>query len=129
MRNAVDHLVEVYGLGSGPWTITPVTRGALGQIWKLSGQAATAFGVPDRGFIREGLVADLVAFDMETVAPAEFERRYDFPAGADRLTAQSVGVEHVWVAGTAIRRDGVDLDDAELEGGCPGTLLSPVSRV
>ncbi|MFF4500909.1 phosphotransferase enzyme family protein [Streptomyces sp. NPDC001401] len=41
MRNAVDHLVEVYGLGAGPWTMTPVTRGALGQIWKLSGRSST----------------------------------------------------------------------------------------
>ena len=101
------------------------TKGVLSveeAIWKLSGQAATAFGVPERGFVRQGLVADLVAFDMDTVAPAEFERRYDFPAGADRLTAQSIGIEHVWVAGTAIRRDGVDLD-----GVSPGTLVSPVS--
>ena len=37
MYDAVSRLAEVYALGSGPWTITPVTRGALGQIWKLSG--------------------------------------------------------------------------------------------
>jgi N-acyl-D-aspartate/D-glutamate deacylase len=90
-------------------------------IWKLSGQAASAFRVPERGFIRQGLVADLVAFDMDTVAPAEFERRYDFPGNADRLTAQSIGIEHVWVAGTAIRTDGKDLDGVR-----PGQLVSPV---
>jgi Ser/Thr protein kinase RdoA (MazF antagonist) len=37
MRDAVDHVAELYGLGPGPWTMTPVTRGALGQIWRLSG--------------------------------------------------------------------------------------------
>ncbi|GGX04994.1 hypothetical protein GCM10010383_38760 [Streptomyces lomondensis] len=29
-------IAEAYALGPGPWTRTPVTRGALGRIWKLS---------------------------------------------------------------------------------------------
>jgi hypothetical protein len=43
---------------------------------------------------------------------------WDLPAGADRLIARSIGIEHVWVNGTAIRRDGEDLDAR------PGTLLT-----
>ena len=41
-------------------------------------------------------------------------------AVADRLTAQSIGIEHVWVAGNAIRRDGIDLEDVS-----PGEIISP----
>ncbi|WP_329273800.1 phosphotransferase enzyme family protein [Streptomyces sp. NBC_01451] len=41
MRDAADLLVETYALGAGQWTITPVTRGALGQIWKLSGNGSS----------------------------------------------------------------------------------------
>ncbi|MFJ5302039.1 phosphotransferase enzyme family protein [Streptomyces sp. NPDC088350] len=37
MHDTADLIAETYALGAGPWTMTPVTRGALGQIWKLSG--------------------------------------------------------------------------------------------
>ncbi|MET7572993.1 phosphotransferase [Streptomyces sp. NPDC005492] len=37
MRDMADLVAETYALGAGTWTMTPVTRGALGQIWKLSG--------------------------------------------------------------------------------------------
>jgi hypothetical protein len=33
---AAAFIAEAYGLGPGPWTMTPVTRGALGQIWRIS---------------------------------------------------------------------------------------------
>ncbi|MET7478479.1 aminoglycoside phosphotransferase family protein [Streptomyces sp. NPDC005648] len=37
MRDAGGLVAEVYSLGGGSWSVVPVTRGALGQIWKLSG--------------------------------------------------------------------------------------------
>ncbi|GAA3793880.1 phosphotransferase enzyme family protein [Streptomyces phyllanthi] len=37
MHDAADFVAEIYGLGAGPWAAVPVARGALGQIWKLSG--------------------------------------------------------------------------------------------
>jgi hypothetical protein len=45
-------------------------------------------------------------------------RVHDLPAGADRLIAPSTGIEHVWVNGVAVRRDGADV-----EGARPGVLL------
>jgi N-acyl-D-aspartate/D-glutamate deacylase len=68
--------------------------------------------------IEPGAHADLVAFDPATVGTTRAERVRDFPGGADRLVARSTGIEHVWVAGTAVRRGGVDL-----EGVRPGRLL------
>jgi len=44
---------------------------------------------------------------------------FDFPANGDRLISRSRGIQHVWVAGTPIRRDGVEVDDA-----APGVLVS-----
>ncbi|MDX2547106.1 phosphotransferase enzyme family protein [Streptomyces sp. WI04-05B] len=41
MRDAADLIAETYTLGAGPWTTKPVTRGALGQIWKLSGEGSS----------------------------------------------------------------------------------------
>ncbi|MFM9541824.1 phosphotransferase enzyme family protein [Streptomyces turgidiscabies] len=41
MHGAADLIAETYALGAGPWTTEPVTRGALGQIWKLSGDGSS----------------------------------------------------------------------------------------
>ncbi|MFJ1967101.1 phosphotransferase enzyme family protein [Streptomyces sp. NPDC087903] len=41
MHAAADLIAETYALNAGPWTVTPVTRGALGQIWKLSGNGCS----------------------------------------------------------------------------------------
>jgi N-acyl-D-aspartate/D-glutamate deacylase len=86
-------------------------------VWRLSGQAADVFRLEGRGHIVEGGAADLVVFDPDEVGSEPLERVWDLPAGADRLIAHSRGIEHVWVNGTAIRRDGEDLDAR------PGTLL------
>jgi len=87
-------------------------------VWRLTGQPTKIFGITDRGLVKEGLAADLVAFDPDTVGVTELERVWDLPAGADRLIARSTGVERVWVNGTAIRQDGADIAGAR-----PGKLL------
>ena len=87
-------------------------------VWRLTGQPAQIFGIADRGVVKEGLAADLVAFDPDTVGVTALERVWDLPAGADRLIAHSTGVEHVWVNGDAIRSNGQDVDNAR-----PGKLL------
>jgi N-acyl-D-aspartate/D-glutamate deacylase len=87
-------------------------------VWRLTGHPALVYGLTDRGVIRRGAVADLVAFDPATVGAGHEDRVHDFPGGADRLVARPSGVEHVWVRGTAVRRDGVDLGGVR-----PGRLL------
>src|SRR3954447_24380172 len=87
-------------------------------IWRLTGQPAQIFGITDRGLVKEGMAADLVAFDPETVGVTDLERVWDLPAGADRLIANSTGIERVWVNGIATRKDGQDVDNAR-----PGKLL------
>jgi len=102
----------------GHWVRERKTLSLEQAVWRLAGQPAEIFRLEGRGFIREGYIADLVAFDPETVGAKDAERVYDFPAGADRLIVQSTGVEHMWIGGTQIRRDGVDI-----EGVAPGVLL------
>ncbi len=73
----------------------------------LSGQQADIFGFQDRGYLREGYCADVVVFDPETVAPGPIRRVRDFPADAERLTAdQPSGVTVVIVNGTPIVEGG-----------------------
>jgi len=88
-------------------------------IWRMSGQPAALWGLTDRGVIAPGKVADLIAFDPDTITETPFERVYDFPANGDRLVSRSEGIAHIWVGGAATRRDGVDI-----EGASPGVLVS-----
>ena len=81
-------------------------------IWRLTGQPAQVYGLTGRGRLAPGMVADLVAFDPATVGTGPLERVADFPGGADRLVAPSIGIEHVWVGGHHARIDGKDVPQA-----------------
>ncbi len=66
-----------------------------------------------RGYVREGYWADVCVFDPQTVGPGPLRRVRDFPAQAERLTAEEPsGVRHVQVNGTPIRSDGRSLLDS-----------------
>src|SRR5262249_28280362 len=89
-------------------------------VHKLSGEPAAVYGCAHRGTLGVGTAPDVCSFDPEPVAPAPLRRIHDFPADGERLTADApVGVTHVLVNGTPIRRDGESVADA----GRPGTLL------
>jgi N-acyl-D-amino-acid deacylase len=66
-------------------------------IQRLSGNTARRFGLKDRGLLREGLAADVIVFDPDTIADlATFEDG----------SVLAMGMEHVVVNGMAVLRDG-----------------------
>ncbi len=96
-------------------------------VHKLTQVQADIFGFGDRGVVAVGKVADLVVFDPATVAPGPLRRVNDFPAGAERLTAdQPSGMRHLVVNGVAVMRDG-ELDP-EAVAARPGRLIRPDAR-
>jgi dihydroorotase/N-acyl-D-amino-acid deacylase len=77
-------------------------------IRKLSSAVATRLSIPDRGLLREGFAADVVVFDPATVADrATFERPHQL----------SAGIQHVFVNGVAVVRDG------KVTGAKPGEVV------
>ena len=89
-------------------------------VHKLTQVQAELFGFAGRGVIREGYAADLVVFDPDTVAPGPLRRVNDFPAGAERLTAdQPEGMRHLLVNGTQVLADG-ELSKAAVDAWRPG---------
>jgi N-acyl-D-amino-acid deacylase len=90
------------GLGSFPRVLGHFVRetGALTleqAIWKMSGFPASRVGLAERGRLRVGAVADVVAFDPTTVADrATFTEPFQYP----------VGIPHVLVNGVFTVRDG-----------------------
>ena len=96
-------------------------------VHKLTQVQAELFGFAGRGVLTEGYAADVVVFDPDTVAPGPLRRINDFPAGAERLTAdQPVGMRHLLVNGTPVIHDG-ELVDASVEAR-PGQLVRPTAR-
>ncbi len=62
-------------------------------IWKMSGFPANQLGLSDRGFIREGMAADIVVFDPETVIDkATFMNPHQFPVGIHNVFVNGVEV-------------------------------------
>jgi len=83
----------------------------------LTLEPASAWGLHDRGLLREGLAADLVVFDPDRVAPLMPEVVDDLPAGARRLRQKAAGFAASIVNGVVVLRDG------ESTGAFPGRLL------
>jgi N-acyl-D-aspartate/D-glutamate deacylase len=93
-------------------------------VRKLTAVQADILGLADRGTLAPGAWADVVVFDPDTVAPGPTRRVRDFPADAERLTAdQPTGIRHVLVNGTPIQVDGVH--DASAR---PGHVVRPAAR-
>jgi len=102
----------------GTWVRDRKVMTLEAAVRKLTGEPADLFGFVRRGYLREGFWADVCVFDPQTVGPGPTRRVRDFPADAERLTAEEpTGVRHVLVNGTSIRRDGAQLDSLELRPG------------
>jgi N-acyl-D-aspartate/D-glutamate deacylase len=94
-------------------------------VRKLTGEPADLFGFERRGYLREGAWADVCVFDPRTIGPGPLRRVRDFPADAERLTAEEpTGLRHVLVNGVPIRADEAQLDDPELRPGMRPVLVS-----
>jgi len=103
----------------GRWVRERGVMPLAAAVHKLTGEPAAMFGFVRRGYVREGYWADLCVFDPETVGPGPTRRVRDFPADAERLTAEEpTGVRHVLVNGTPIRVDGAQVDVSDAR---PGT--------
>jgi N-acyl-D-aspartate/D-glutamate deacylase len=84
---------------------------------------ATHWGFADRGLVREGMTADLLVFDPDTIGPEMPEVVNDLPAGARRLVQRARGIAATVVNGEIVLRDG------KHTGALPGRLLrGPYAR-
>ncbi|MEO8696638.1 MAG: amidohydrolase family protein [Acidimicrobiales bacterium] len=73
-------------------------------VRKLTAEPAEFLGLRRRGIVAPGYNADIVVFDADRIGPATAGFRSDLPAGARRLYAEALGIEHVLVNGREIVR-------------------------
>jgi N-acyl-D-amino-acid deacylase len=77
-------------------------------VRRLSALPATNLGLDHRGFLKEGMFADIIVFDPATIADrATFEKPHQY----------AVGMKHVFVNGAQVLKDG------EHTGAKPGRAL------
>jgi N-acyl-D-aspartate/D-glutamate deacylase len=74
-------------------------------------------GLIDRGLLKPGYHADIVVFDAATVGRGATYNRFDVPGNQFRVYAEAEGVDHVFVNGVQIVRNG------DHTGSLPGTVL------
>jgi N-acyl-D-aspartate/D-glutamate deacylase len=78
---------------------------------------ALAWGIQDRGLLREGFAADVNVFDPRTVAPEMPVVVNDLPGGGPRLLQKATGIKATIVNGDLV------FDAGEHTGALPGELL------
>jgi len=89
----------------------------------ITHDTAVAWGLYDRGMVREGLNADLVIFDPATIDQNMPELINDLPAGAQRLKQTSRGIHYTIVNGEVL------LEGSRATGATPGRLVrGPLAR-
>ena len=86
-------------------------------VKQITYNTATLWGLHDRGLLREGMTADVVVFDPETIGPNMPEVLNDLPAGAMRLKQTASGILNTVVNGE------IFLTNNEHSGATAGRLL------
>jgi len=72
-------------------------------VHRITAEPADAWGMKNRGRIAVGAAADLVLFDMNTIARGDEVFVSDFPGEARRYIRHSRGIESVIVNGAVVR--------------------------
>jgi N-acyl-D-aspartate/D-glutamate deacylase len=91
-------------------------------IRRFTFQPARIMGLSDRGLVREGMVADLMVFDLARINVKEDEITRDGPNGSPRRVQRAEGVEHVIVGGEPV------FDHGQHTGALPGRVLRASRR-
>ncbi|MGE0826488.1 MAG: amidohydrolase family protein [Candidatus Binatia bacterium] len=86
-------------------------------VRRLTSVPADFFGIPKRGRIAQGLVADLTLFDPDTIDAKDPEYVWDLPGRGKRFVAKSKGIKTTIVSGQVLYQDD------EYQGGLPGKVL------
>ena len=68
-------------------------------VKKITSDTAAIWGIPERGMLKEGMIADIAVFDPSTIARGEEKFVNDVPGDGHRYVRDSHGVDTVIVGG------------------------------
>ncbi len=93
-------------------------------VKKITSDTALIWGMPDRGLLREGYVADVTVFDPNTIARGEEYYTQDVPGDGSRYVRDALGIDTVIVGGSVAYTGGGYTDAANGEI-IPGAVGDP----
>ncbi|MBM4257814.1 MAG: amidohydrolase family protein [Deltaproteobacteria bacterium] len=87
--------------------------------WRLSFVPSWIIGLQDRGWLRQGMAADIIVYDLDglRVTPTEPEMIHDLPGGEGRLVQRAVGIDYTIINGR------ITFEGQQCTGARPGALL------
>jgi len=85
--------------------------------WRLSTMLGWAIGIRDRGWLREGMPADIVVYDMEKLGVRPLQTTRDLPDGDWRRVQKADGYRYTIVNGR------ITFEDGTCTGALPGKML------
>src|SRR5262245_52444238 len=85
--------------------------------WRLSAMLGWAIGIRDRGWLREGMPADIVVYELDKLAVRPMETIQDLPDGDWRRVQKADGYNYLIVNGQ------VTFEDGKCTGVLPGKML------
>ncbi len=86
-------------------------------VRRLTFEAASRFGIFDRGLLRPGMAADIMVFDPQTVKALPEDIVHDFPADGWRIREMAEGVKYTVVNGQVL------IEDGKHTGALPGHVI------
>jgi N-acyl-D-amino-acid deacylase len=84
-------------------------------VKKVTADTAAIWGIPERGLLQPGYVADIVIFDPLTVDRGEEHYVADVPGDGSRYVRDSRGIDQVYVGGALAWSSGGGYQDAHGE--------------
>jgi N-acyl-D-aspartate/D-glutamate deacylase len=109
------HLTSFATYGDTGFLFSDFVRGSkhltLEQaVKKITSETADIWGLKDRGRIAEGLAADIVIFDADTIGRGEERPVFDMPGDGMRYTRDATGIDTVLVNGEIAYANGAYAD-------------------
>jgi N-acyl-D-aspartate/D-glutamate deacylase len=71
-------------------------------VRKITGDTAHIWGIPDRGLLKPGYIADITIFDPETIDRGKEVYVQDVPGNGSRYVRDAIGVEAVVIGGALV---------------------------
>jgi len=85
--------------------------------WRMSTMVGWAIGIRDRGWLREGMPADIIVYDLEKLAVRPMETLHDLPDGDWRRVQKADGYNFIIINGQITFENGI------CSGALPGKVL------
>lgn len=99
------------------------------SVRKITSETAAIWGIPERGLLQQGLVADIVVFDPQAIDRGAEVYVQDVPGDGSRYIRDAIGVDTVIVAGGIAWSAAEGYTDDARGSTLPAPIEAPLERI